>query len=320
MSKFKIDGKVFLAPMAGVTDLAFREICKKLGCSLTYTEMVSAKALYYENKKTHDIIAFSKNECPAAVQVFGHEPYILAKACEKFEKDDRISTIDVNMGCPAPKIVKNGDGAALLNDRKLASKIIKEMKKTTSKPITAKIRKGFKLNENTCIEFSKELEESEIDAICIHGRTREQYYQGFSDWSCIKDVKKNVSVPVIGNGDIKTSEDALSIIEKTDCDYIMVARGALGNPWIFEEINSKLNGLQYIEKNAEDKVHMCIHHLKKSLEYYGEYIAVREMRKHIGWYLKGLINSIEVKNRINMEDNAEKVIKILEQYILKLRS
>jgi len=318
MRKFKVSGKAFLAPMAGVTDMVFRQICRDCGCALTYTEMVSAKAIYFNNEKTYNMIKFSENENPAAVQVFGHEPYVLAKACEVFERDDRISIIDINMGCPAPKVVKNGDGAALLKNKNLACEIVREVKKATSKPVTAKIRKGFGLDENIAVDFSLSLEENGVDAVTVHGRTREQYYQGVSDWNVIKDVKDNLSIPVIGNGDIKNGEKAVSMLTKTGCDYIMIARGALGNPWIFEEINSKRNDLEYIEKRAKDKIDMCMYHLRKNVEFYGEYKGVIEMRKHIGWYLKGLTNSVEVKNRINVEYDVEKVIKILEEYIVRI--
>lgn len=316
MSKFEVLGKAFLAPMAGVTDRVFRQICKEHGCALTYTEMVSAKALYFDNEKTYNMIAFSENENPAAVQVFGHEPYVLAKACEEFERDNRISIIDINMGCPAPKIVKNGDGAALLKDKNLACEIVREVKKATSKPVTAKIRKGFGLDENIAVDFSLALEENGVDAIAVHGRTREQYYQGISDWDVIKDVKNNLSIPVIGNGDIKNGEDAVSMLAKTGCDYIMIARGAMGNPWIFEDINLSLknNDIDYEKVKAKDKINMCIFHLKNNIKQYGEYKGLVEMRKHIGWYLKGLINSVEIKNKINVEYDVEKVVKILEEY------
>ena len=315
MSKFKVSGKAFLAPMAGVTDRVFRQICRDHGCALTYTEMVSAKALYFDNEKTYNMVTFSENEDPASVQVFGHEPYVLAKACEIFERDDRISIIDINMGCPAPKIVKNGDGSALLKNKDLACEIIREAKKATSKPVTAKIRKGFSLDENIAVDFSLSLEENGVDAITVHGRTREQYFQGVSDWNVIKDVKDKLSIPVIGNGDIKNGKDAVSMLAKTGCDYIMIGRGSLGNPWIFEEINSKINNLDYIEKKAKDKIDMCIAQLRRNVEFYGEYKGVIEMRKHIGWYIKGQINNAEVKNRINVEYDVEKVIKILQEYI-----
>ncbi|MCL2322365.1 MAG: tRNA dihydrouridine synthase DusB [Oscillospiraceae bacterium] len=317
MAKFNISGRAFLAPMAGVSDFVFRKICADHGCALTYTEMISAKGIYFNNEKTYNMIDFSENEIPAAVQIFGHEPLVLCHACEVFEKDDRISIIDINMGCPAPKIVKNGDGAALLTNRALACEIVREVKKATSKPVTAKIRKGFYKNENIAVTFSLALEESGIDAITVHGRTREQYFEGVADLHAIKDVKDNVLIPVIGNGDIKNGVDALSVLKETSCDYIMVGRGALGNPWIFEEINSKLNNKEFIEKTPEEKIEMCIYHLRRQVEYYGQYKGVTEMRKHIGWYLKGLINSIEVKNRINIEYDVEKIVKILEEYKLK---
>lgn len=237
---------VFLAPMAGFTDIAFREICKELGCGLVYTEMVSAKALYYESNNTKELCVISNKEKPVALQLFGHEPEIMANAVEFFNDNNDVCILDVNMGCPAPKIVKNGDGSALMKDPKLASEIIKAMKKVAKKPITVKFRKGFDKNNINAVEFAKVMEQSGADAITIHGRTREQMYEGKADWTIISKVKNAVSIPVIGNGDVFSAEDAIEMINKTNCDGVMVGRGAQGNPWIFKQINEKLRENMYI--------------------------------------------------------------------------
>jgi tRNA-dihydrouridine synthase B len=314
ISNLEFSNNVFLAPMAGVTDIIFRGICKEMGCGLVYTEMISAKALYYGSEKTEELLKVSPKEVPVAVQIFGSEPLVMAKACDYFNNNKNICLIDINMGCPAPKIVKNGDGSALMNNPKLAYEIVKEVKKASNKPVTVKFRKGFDHNNINAIEFAKVIEAAGADAIAVHGRTREQMYEGKADWDIIRQVKEAVNIPVIGNGDVFSAKDAISITRETGCDGIMIARGAQGNPWIFKQIAQILNGDRVQLPMAEEKIGMAINHVKQAVEYYGENKAVREMRKHIAWYLKGIRNSNDIRNKINEEIQSIGVIEILEKY------
>lgn len=314
ISNIKFDNNVFLAPMAGVTDIIFRSICKEMGCGLTYTEMVSAKALYYGSEKTEELFQISDEEGKAAVQIFGSEPLVMAKSCEYFNENNKIGIIDINMGCPAHKIIKNGEGSALMKDPKLAYSIVKEVKKVTSKPVTVKFRKGFDDNNINAVDFAKVLEQAGADAITVHGRTAAQMYTGKADLDIIKKVKESVDIPVTGNGDIFSPEDAINMFNYTKCDAVMVARGAMGNPWIFNEIKAKVEGSEVLYPSEIEKVDMCIKHYKMALNYYDENRVVREMRKQIAWYIKGLKNCTEVKCSINVENNSSEVIKILEEY------
>ncbi len=314
ISNITFENNVFLAPMAGVTDLDFRCICKEMGCGLVYTEMVSAKALFYGSENTKELLKIDSKETPVAVQIFGNDPLIMAKVVEHFNNDEKICIIDINMGCPAPKIVKNGEGSALMTDADLAFKIVKEVSKASIKPVTVKIRKGFKRDENVAVDFAKRMEEAGAKAVTIHGRTREQMYEGKADWDIIRCVKENLVVPVIGNGDIFSPEDAEAMINITHCDAVMVARGSLGNPWIFRQIIQKLKGEPITYPSDREKLDLCIKHYKMAMENYNEDKAVREMRKHIAWYVKGIKNCTEIKNKINMEKSSLEVIKVLEEY------
>lgn len=305
---------VFLAPMAGVTDIAYRGLCKLMGADLVYTEMVSAKGLLYNNKNTIELLKLSQEEKPVAVQLFGNDPYILAKAVEAFNDDNDVLLIDINMGCPAPKIVKNGEGSALMLEPHLARDIIREMKKASVKPVTVKFRKGFYKEDSLASDFAKYVEEGGADAVTVHGRTREQMYEGKSDWSIIRDVKNSVSIPVIGNGDVFSAKNALEMKQFTACDGVMVARGAMGNPWIFRDIKDALNGNPQKEVYDSEKLDMCMEHYRLALTYYDEYRAVREMRKQIGWYLKGIQNSTTIKNQINSENDSKRVLEIISEF------
>ena len=318
ISSLEFENNVFLAPMAGVTDLPFRVICKEMGCGLVYSEMVSARALCYKSEKTIEMLTISNKESPIAVQIFGNDPLSMAKCCEYFNDREDISIVDINMGCPVPKIVRNGEGAALMKAPALAAQIVREVKKATSKPVTVKFRKGFDEYHINAVEFAKAIEDAGADAIAVHGRTREQMYDGKADWDIIRQVKKAVKIPVIANGDVFTALDAKKIIEITNCDAIMVARGSQGNPWIFRQIKQVLFNEKIDFPSEQERIDLCIYHYRRAIEYFGELKAIREMRKHIGWYVKGMNNSTDLKNIINYINDSDKAIEILLEYKIKL--
>ena len=315
IGNLNLDNKVFLSPMAGVTDLPFRLICKEQNCGMLYTEMVIAKALCYDDQNTKKMLKIEKEEHPVAIQIFGSDPEYMGGAA-KILNSYPNEILDINMGCPAPKVVKNGDGSALLKNPELAEKVLRAVVENSEKPVTLKIRKGW---DDTCInavEIAKIAEDCGISAIAIHGRTREQYYSGKADWDIIRQVKENVSIPVIGNGDVFEVQDAINMLNQTNCDAIMIGRGAQGNPWIFKRINHYMQTGEILpEPTLEEKINTAKKHLKLAVEEHGEYVAVREMRKHIAWYLKGLRNSARVRDEINKIESYEEVVNKLESYM-----
>lgn len=311
IGNLEVKNNVFLAPMAGVTDVVFRYICNKYGGVVyTPTEMVSTKGLVYNDKKTHKIMDGYQGEYPRVVQIFGSDVEVLKKVVEKFNQDKSIDIIDFNMGCPAPKVVKNGDGSELLKDLDKAEKIISGIMSVAKKPVTVKTRLGYDRNHLTAIKVAKMCEKYGVSLITIHGRTKDEYYQGTADIEEIKKVKDAVKIPVIGNGDITGIDSAKSMFEYTKVDGIMIGRAALGNPWIFKSI---LDGKEYIPTLSE-RYNVILEHLDLAVKRDGEKLAIPKMRKHIAWYLKGLKNSSLAKDAINKELTYEGVTKILKQY------
>ena len=310
----ELDNNIILAPMAGVTDLPFRIICKKYGNpGLVCNEMVSAKAICYQDEKTLKMINSENEKKPISMQIFGNEPDIMGRAA-KFVSD-YCEILDINMGCPAPKVVKNGDGSKLLLNLELVGEIVKEVKKNSEKPVTVKIRKGWDSEHIVATEAAKIIEAAGADAIIIHGRTRDEFYTGQADWDIIKEVKENVKIPVIGNGDIKSAEDALKIFEKTNVDGIMIGRASLGNPWIFKEIKYYLkNGIKMNEISNDEKYKVILEHFELLLKDKGEYTATREIRKHIAWYVKGMPNATIIRNKINLVESEKEFLEILSEY------
>lgn len=317
----KLENNIFLAPMAGVTDKTFRVICREMGAGLVVSEMVSSKGLYYGDENTEELTSIEERERPTALQLFGSDPYIMANVVEKYiNPRDDIDILDLNMGCPAPKIVKNGDGSALLKNPPLIRKILKEIVRISEKPVTLKIRMGWDRNSINGIEIGKIAEEEGISALTVHGRTRDMFYSGEADWSFIKKIKETLVIPVIGNGDIFEPKDAIKMIEYTGCDAVAIGRGVMGNPWIFSRINSIMAGEKDIEPTYEEIIAMVMKHLNMVCETKGEKVGVREMRKHIAWYLKGMKNSNRIKNKINTIDTKEEIEEILLDYLQELNS
>lgn len=294
-----LDNNVILAPMAGVTDLPFRLLCREMGAGMVCMEMVSAKAIYYHNRNTEELLTIHPKERPASLQLFGSDPKILGEMAARIEGRP-FDILDFNMGCPVPKVVNNGEGSALMKDPKLAEKLLTALVKAVRKPVTVKIRKGFDENSANAVEIAKIAESCGVSAVAVHGRTRSQYYSGRADWDIIRQVKEAVKIPVIGNGDIDGPEAAKAMLESTGCDGIMIGRAAQGNPWIFRETVKFLeDGTLSSRLDREEKKEMILRHAALLKEVKGEYTAVREMRKHLAWYTTGMPHSARFRGMIN---------------------
>ena len=315
MNKLKIgsvelNNPFILAPMAGVCDLPFRLLCKEKGAAMVCTEMVSAKAIYYNNKNTKELLTIDKNEGPVSLQLFGSEPKLMAEMAKRIEEIP-FDILDFNMGCPVPKVVNNGEGSALMKNPVLAGHIIEAMANAISKPVTVKIRAGFDAEHINAVEIAKIAENSGAAAITVHARTREQYYSGKADREIIRLVKKAVTIPVIGNGDIDCYESAKHMLEYTGCDGVAIGRGAEGNPWIFEELNAKYAGLDYNKPSLEEVKEMIMRHARMLIDYKGEYIGIREMRKHAAWYTAGFKGASKLRGCLNEASSIESLEEII---------
>lgn len=319
IGKFFLEGNVILAPLAGYSDLAFRIICEEFGASMTVTEMVNAKGLSFGDEKTLAMLDTTGQKKPVSVQIFGSEPEFMARAAEIVSKMEKFDIIDINMGCPVPKVVKNGEGSALMRTPQLAGQIVRKVKENTNLPVTAKFRKGWSNGSVNAVEFAKILEENGADALCIHGRTRDEFFSGNTDINIIFEVKKAVNIPVIGNGDVKSAQDVENMMDITGCDGIMIGRGAVGNPMLFRQIQNFYNGETNLDENREEdriteKLNVLIKHYNLAKKLYGNDSAVLNMRKHAHASLKGLNNSSKLKDKINNLESIDDVIIEIENY------
>ena len=309
----EIPNRFVLAPMAGVTDLAFRRLCKEQGAGLLCMEMISAKAISYKNKNTRALMEIDPVEHPISMQLFGSEPELMAEVAKEIEEEP-FDILDINMGCPVPKVVRNGEGSALMKNPKLVYEIVSAMVKAIDKPVTVKIRKGFDDSCINAVEIAKIIEEAGAAAVAVHGRTREQYYSGQADWDIIRQVKEAVSIPVIGNGDVTSPQKAEELVKQTGCDGIMIARGAQGNPWIFSEMITYEETGTLPERPGKEEVRdMMLRHARLQLKYKGEFIGIREMRKHVAWYTKGLKGSAKLREEINRVESYQELEELLFQ-------
>lgn len=317
IGNIELDNPYILAPMAGVTDLPFRLLCKEQGAGLLCMEMVSAKAIQYNNKNTKALLEIHPEEQPVSLQLFGSDPDVISEIAKRIEELP-FAILDINMGCPVPKIVKNGEGSALMKNPKLVYEIVSKTAKAIQKPVTVKIRKGFDDSCVNAVEIAKIVEEAGGKAVAVHGRTREQYYSGKADWDIIRKVKEAVSIPVIGNGDVVSGESAIAIQKETGCDGVMIGRGAQGNPWIFSELlEYEKTGNMPKRPSMEEIKKMMLRHAQLQMQYKGEYLGIREMRKHVSWYTTGLPNSAKMRDEINRVESYAELEVLLEKRLGK---
>jgi len=309
-----LENPLVLAPMAGVTDLPFRLLCKEQGCGLVYTEMVSARGIYYNNKNTHILLEVKEEERPVSLQLFGSDPDIISEMAKRIEHLN-FDILDINMGCPVPKVVNNGEGSALMQRPELVAAIVEKTAKAIKKPVTVKIRKGFTMENANAVEIAHIAQESGAAAVAVHGRTRSQYYSGSADWDIIRQVKEKLAIPVIGNGDIRTPEDVVAMMTQTGCDAVMVGRGIQGNPWFFSETLAYMkDGVVPPKPDIHEVVRMILRHAKMQMAFKGEYLGIREMRRHTAWYTTGYPDSSRLRSVVNQVESYDALAELLAQY------
>ena len=315
IGNIELENRYVLAPMAGVTDLPFRLLCKEQGAGLLCMEMISAKALQYHNKNTEALLQIDPRECPVSLQLFGSDPDIISEQAKRIEERP-FQILDINMGCPVPKVVKNGEGSALMNQPKLVYDIVYKTVRAIQKPVTVKIRKGFNDESVNAVEIARIVEEAGGAAVAVHGRTREQYYSGKADWDIIRQVKEAVTIPVIGNGDVTNGEKAIAMMEETGCDGVMIGRGAQGNPWIFSELLEYEKTGQMPSRPSREMIReTMLRHTRLQIEFKGEYLGIREMRKHVAWYTKGLEGSAKLRDEINKVESYQELEALLKERV-----